>query len=726
MKVTKQTLPLFNEMYELKFSEEEMAKAFSVQEGVAEKLKDLGKPFKSTSVGALVHVIDNSVNSITHTMYVSDTWNGRLEIHAGKIDEDEDDDESTGEESENKKEIIPLKTTSHFEFTPDRLTPNHRPTVKVKTIDPELFYTLLDNLHYCKGLGIIPLNKLEEIKLESEEMLEDLSWLVEVTSGPKVLQKLKDGELNTNGGINTTKEHDEPSAELQAMCEWLMPNAKKTETPDDKLEKKLLNISTGNDVALAYIEAVFEQDNYRLGVFTIYSKDYYRATASRKLFLLGHEDDLFNYADVDRISLLNRNRYYRYNNANPLEKPQLLGNILFTEEVTLPTIEAIAWIVRHATDNNTQLYDSSALKLSVKKFTEEIRREKEDEVQKKLLESKLKEKIDAIKTGKKLILNGMTITKTSISYEGQALERKDKVDWVHDLLLGLSRAYKFDDINWDSLFEAYISTVSSTTSAGRIGDVTFGLKYETSVNRVNIESTKTYLNDFRINKQEITDCLRRAVCYTTQEDFDEFISNVSSCSLRFHRYLQTGVDFEVSGMRHGEGFAFKLPLERRKNLMYIVLGDNEYKVRDTNKLLNMQNLRDLGEIMELLLADKVIEGMTIDDAKSVLRLAKIEFQDAIDKSKKLLEETEKTLKLIKQENIQMNEISVREGYIVNGKLRQYVVANTEKCEVYEYPSGRYICIVDKSTSQVGKDKLINRLYALTNDQALAQDIHTLN
>jgi len=179
-------------------------------------------------------------------------------------------------------------------------------------------------------------------------------------------------------------------------------------------------------------------------------------------------------------------------------------------------------------------------------------------------------------------------------------------------------------------------------------------------------------------------------------------------------------------MRYNEGFSFKLPLERRKNIMYIVLGDNEYKVRDTNRLINMQNIRDLGEIMELLLGDKVIEGMTIDDAKAVLKLAKIEFQSAVDKSKKLLDETEKTLKLVRQENIQMGSVTVRDGYVVNGKLRQYVVANTEKCEVYEYPTGRYICIVDKSTSQVGKDKLINRLYALVNDQALAQDIHTLN
>jgi len=694
MKVTQQTLPLFNEMYELKFSEDEMQKAFSVHDEVIEKLKDLGKPFKNTSVGTISHIIDNGVNTITHTMYVSDSWEGRLEIHAGHPDEEDDEEEG--------KETLPATTTSYFELRPEFLTGGGRNCIKVKTIVPEQLYTLLENLHYCSEMEIHALNDEEIEKHNGIEVYDDLTWLIEVTNGPRIFEKIKAEELNDGLAINSSKEFDDSFDKIIEMCDWLLPGAKKTETKDDVLEKQLLSENFGDrGEALGYIEGILEKDNHRLGIISLYTKDHYRKSSYRRLFLLNHEDDLFNYADIDRICVIDRRNHYSYTTI-PISKTGVFGKLLFTEEVTLPTREALQWIVRHITGNDTQLYDASQLKLSVKKFSEDIRRKKEEEDEKKALETKLKQKIETIKAGKKLILNGMTIKKDSIEYEEQILKRSDKADWVYTSLLRLSRAYKFDDINWDSVFEEFIRTISRENSKGEIGDVSFALRYEESTNRANITSTKTYLNDHRINKMEILDCLRRAVCYETQEDFNEFLSNVSSCSLKFHRYLQTGVDFQVSGMRYNEGFSFKLPLERRKNLMYIVLGDNEYKVRDTNRLINTQNMSDLGEIMELLLGDKVIEGMTIDDAKSVLKLAKIEFQSAIDKSKKLLEETEKTLKLEKRKDIQMNEITVREGYIVNGKLRQYVVANSEKCEVYEYPSGRYICIVDKSTSQVGK------------------------
>jgi|GEM_PF-7007356 len=720
MKVTQQTLPLFNEMYELKFSEEEMTKAFSVQEEVAKKLKDLGKPFKHTSVGSINHVIDNGINTITHTMYLNDDWGGRLEIHAGQVPQVLDSDGN-----EQKQTLLVPVTTSYFEFASDSFT-NSKLSIKVKTIDAEQFHTLLENLHFCHEMGIKALNKEERDKFRSMNICDDLTWFIEVTNGPRILEKLKLDELNKDTAINTTMAMDDTFDQIQSMCDWLMPNAKITSVTDDLLEKKLLGSGTREN-PVGYIESVYEKDNYRLGILAVFTNDYYRTASHRRIFLLSHTDALFNYADAKRVIIFGRKNYYSYNNIFALDKNAVFGKVIFTEEITLPTTQVLLWMARHVTGDNTQLCDASQLKLSIKKFSEETRREKEAEEEKKILEAKLKERLEGIKTGKKkLILNGMTVQKDKIEYEGQTLSRTDSSDWVYNILYDLSRAHQFDDINWDATFEQFVSSASWVSSEGQLGEVKFKLVYDVSTNTAGIDSTKTYLNEYRINKAEISDCLRRAVCYTTQEDFDEFLANVSSCSLKFHRYLQTGVDFEVSGMRYNEGFSFKLPLERRKNLMYIVLGDNEYKVRDTNRLINMQNLRDLGEIMELLLGDKVIEGMTIDDAKSVLKLAKIEYQDAIDKSKKLLDETEKTLKLSKQENIQMNEVTVKEGYIVNGKLRQYVVANTDKCEVYEYPSGRYICIVDKSTSQVGKDKLINRLYALTNDQALAQDIHTLN
>lgn len=715
MKVTRQTLPLFNEMYELKFSEEEMIRAFDKHDEVINNLKNFGKPYKRSGVGSIDHVIDNGINQITHTMYISDEWNGRLEIHAGEVPE-VDEDEEKGEE------LIPT-TTSYFKFTCENLTSDYT-HIKVRTLDPQQLHTFLENINHCRLLDVDALNK-DEAKLVSQtDMFEDLTWLIEATSGHRVLEKIKNNEVNRDTSINSTRSLEQDIDEIKDSCEWLMPNAKFTGTKSSTVATEVDKLATSGG-GLGFIEYIFEQDNYRLGILWCSVHEYYRNTHFRRLFLLSHEDELFNYADVDRVVLFGQMNYYRHSH-NPMDIQGVLGRVLFTEEVTLPASEAIEWIVRHATGNETNLMDETQLKLSTKKYLEDVRRRKEEEEEKKALEKKLVQKIESIKKGKKLTLNGMTITKDAFEYEGQILKRDDDPDWVTDLLRDLSSAYQFDNINWDSAFDEFIQRISGHSSEGQIGDVTYKVNYDLNTNSAGVTSTRTYINEFRINKDEISDCLRRAVCYTNQDDFNEFLGNVSSCSLKFHRYLQTGVDFEVYGMRRHEGFSFKLPLERRKNLMYVVLGDNEYKVRDTNRLINMQKLRDLGEIMELLLGDKVLEGLTLDDAKTVLKLAKIEFQDAIDKSKKLLEETEKTLKLVKQENIQMNEITVRDGYIVNGKLRQYVVANSEKCEVYEYPSGRYICIVDKSTSQVGKDKLINRLYALANDQALAKDIHTLN
>jgi len=719
MKVTRQTLPLFNEMYELKFSEEEMLRAFDKHDEVINNLKNYGQPFKKAGVGSIDHVIDNGLNKITHTMYISDEWQGRLEIHAGELQDPEENDE---DENQKTEAIVPT-TTSYFKFTCENLTSNYE-HVKVKTLVPQQLHTFLENVHFCKMLDIDALNKDERKLLEETDMFEDLTWLIEVTEGPKILEKIKSEELNKDTALNSSRSLEQDLDDIKDACEWLMPNAKFTTSKSTTIASEIDKITTDRN-SVAFIEAVFEQDNYRLGILWCSVHEYYKNTHFRRLFLLSHEQELFNYADVDRIALLGHINYYRYSH-NPIEVVGVLGRILFSEEVTLPAQEALEWTVRHVTGNETVLMNETQLKLSTKKYLEDVRRKKEEEEEKKALEKKLVQKIESIKKGKKLTLNGMTITKEAIEYEGQILKRNDNEEWVTDLLQDLSRAYQFDNINWDSAFDEFIQRIAGHSSEGQIGDVKYNVNYELSTNRANVTSTRTYVNSFRINRLEIADCLRRAVCYTSQEDFDEFLSNVSSCSLKFHRYLQTGVDFEVYGMRRHEGFSFKLPLERRKNLMYVVLGDNEYRVRDTNRLINMQKLRDLGEIMELLLGDKVLEGLTLDDAKTVLKLAKIEFQDAIDKSKKLLEETEKTLKLIKQQNIHMNEITVDEGYIVNGKLRQYVVSNSEKCEVYEYPSGRYICIVDKSTSQVGKDRLINRLYALANDQALAKDIHTLN
>ena len=65
------------------------------------------------------------------------------------------------------------------------------------------------------------------------------------------------------------------------------------------------------------------------------------------------------------------------------------------------------------------------------------------------------------------------------------------------------------------------------------------------------------------------------------------------------------------------------------------------------------------------------------------------------------------------------------GYMVRGKKREYII-EADKMGVYENPTGRYICMVDKVGNEYnGTAKLINRIYALANDAMLATEIHTL-
>ena len=74
---------------------------------------------------------------------------------------------------------------------------------------------------------------------------------------------------------------------------------------------------------------------------------------------------------------------------------------------------------------------------------------------------------------------------------------------------------------------------------------------------------------------------------------------------------------------------------------------------------------------------------------------------------------------------------IKHGYLINGKMRKYLleIDNNDiengRHGVYEYPTGKYFCIVDKSTSQVGMDRIVNRIFALHNDSLLASQITTL-
>ena len=133
------------------------------------------------------------------------------------------------------------------------------------------------------------------------------------------------------------------------------------------------------------------------------------------------------------------------------------------------------------------------------------------------------------------------------------------------------------------------------------------------------------------------------------------------------------------------------------------------------------------QVINVLLSGDVVIGIGPEDIKNVIDAGKQAYVDAIAKSKELLEHAENTLG-VSEQHIELKDGTSFNGYLIEGQLRTYAVnARDQRHSVYDYDTAQYICIVDKSNAaQVGKDMLVNRLFALHNDSVVATQINTLN
>lgn len=516
-------------------------------------------------------------------------------------------------------------------------------------------------------------------------------------------------------------------AEYQAGL--LMSKSKVTEISETKYSRILFD----NPENVRVVYKVYEEENCRLGIALAKSNSYQGKYYYCFIFLKS-TDPLYDYLDAGRIFLDKGQSAYNYSmpaSAGGIGRE--LGVFALMDEVKVPAKPAMEFMLQAAAGNKpTIVVDEARMKLEVRKYDLKTEASRSAEAERKSLDNKIKSKIAVLKTPEGVLkLNDVVYKHNSVEYQGQLLKLDQAKDWVFSIVQSALDSYNFKDINFDYILSRFISRASrfpenGLACTGVIGEIKFKVDIEELTNRNGQVSKRCLINDVRVNFDDIEQCLLRALCYSTQVDYDQFIRTVSSCSLKFHRYLATGIDFSVTDL-FGEGtIDFKLPLERKKNLNYIVLGKREFRIKDTNKLISLTNNNDMTDIFQHLMAGHIVEGIVFSDLKEIMKDAKHAFTDAVEKSKLLLKETEKVFKLTPQLNIKMdNGTVVKQGYIIKGTMREYCVEDTEKCAVYEYPVGRYICIVDKSTAQVGADKLVNRIYALHNDQYLVTSISTL-
>ncbi len=493
------------------------------------------------------------------------------------------------------------------------------------------------------------------------------------------------------------------------------------------------------------IVAVYEFNNTRIFV-SVSGHDaqkpyYYHGTPpvsyhqNISVNIIDSSHSLYRYVDVDR-RFINKDA-----EAYHLEH-QPLGFVVFTDvNITLPanqvTVQELFNKITKDKLASVKFYDQGILDSEVNKLTHKAEVDKEAIAESETLKKKIDYKISGLSAGTETFkVNGVEFKPDYINYEGQILSINGKL-WVGDFLSKLPRSSPADfleNINFDRIREAFINHVTTLISRTdkldlRVGDITLNLEKKVSeVTKKGSTSTTTssriYINEERINTEEVGECIDRALCYSIQKEYNSFLDSVSKCSLRIHGYLQRGIEVSISNPFRGKSINLIFPLTREDGKNFIKIGDIKYRVKDTNKLISVESQTNSEEIIARLTDASVIYDLPREAIIPLFKAAIEMYKVKITRANEFLTQTEKRFGLVKKQVTLDNGTSLM-GYIVNGTIRDYFVESNGGYDVYSYPQGKHICMVDKSIVQTGVDKLIGRLYALKNDAVVAQHINTL-
>jgi len=571
--------------------------------------------------------------------------------------------------------------------------------------------------------------------------LDGIQSITTVADGIELCKQHMIANLEEFNNADSSGIDDEQMKPLGILLQKLWPTLSQSIIKQDAITSKQDEILNRlEDMGL--LVYVGEADNYRFVIVKhgTGGKSYYynrRSYEDFSFFIIPHTHPVYDYCDIGRFIYMDKSSY-----------ETCLGKYFFLDDE--PAIPEQADIINECgrakgiTKEHFGLLTNVELTQAVKRFMNRKTRVKRESEAQERLQQKASDKIKVLqKEGGELKINDMVFTHSTIEYQGQELKISTDItttaleNWPYAIVRHLTRFQNISDIHFDTVIQSFVKLITGfiieghNAISGKIGDVIFSVTHQESTNSRGITSIRWYVNERRINAQELEKVLERALCFENQTDYDSFLKSVSTCSLFFHRYLQIGIDIAVSDQFDCTEVTMKFPLERRRGKMYLVLGEREFPVSDTHKLIRLSKKNNILEVITVLLDGSAVYDVQADDIKQLILDGKQAYVDAVEKSKLLLQETE-TLFNITAETMQVGGKS-KFGYKIEGDIRTYFLEKPDvtadetarSCGVYDFYSGHYICIVDKSTSQVGQDKLVNRIFALHNDSRVAQHINTL-
>lgn len=362
-------------------------------------------------------------------------------------------------------------------------------------------------------------------------------------------------------------------------------------------------------------------------------------------------------------------------------------------------------------------------------------------------------------------LNRIKITPTKATYETVAIEADDLSEVIFRKLNPLEEWDIFTLVNiYTDHIEAYFQGLrTNTTGTGfeAAAQKTFKINGAEITVAVCTTNTRRSINGYLINAGELSQVMRRAACFVevdveaNKRDFENFVRDVAKMSLRVTDVMNRGLPVKTSYLesdnQRGQNACVKHPKLRfkKEGSKFFLCIDTDTKC-EVNRFVGLldkieatnrkhtrphygygrthdggyetgQGPNDCAKAL-LPVLQSHITGLKDTDLVKIVNWVNKERMEAEKRSEELLKYAVTTTKATRKER------AGKWGYCVKGQLRNYFVEE-DALRVYEdneTNNGAYFCVVNgRNTTGVGRDGLVTRLLALSNDSMITKDVGTL-
>lgn len=496
--------------------------------------------------------------------------------------------------------------------------------------------------------------------------------------------------------------------------------------------KFTVNLTPENNWKLGTIDCVLEGLIRRVALVKVAVNSYNGFVENIDAFVSSlNTDPVYNVLDAGRNVFAKRN-YNRYSLPKDISRELVYTNVVKTQ-YSLPIGELKALLQREFSSKEpgtvvTEADISNIVLLDTR--SKKATKVKEEKLNKALETIKFNlRKIDSGPKDDFTTINDMKVYRDRVEYDGEIF-KAETIKPTEPFLAYMTATRSINDFNFNMYLNQFIKRIIRGTCKATIGtiDVNFEI-------RNNGKAVLFYINGYKIVKSEVEQVLRQALCFEKTEEYDKFLKKVSQCSLKITNLLNNGLQFAIASSRYAStSTIINLKIERDKNKNFLVLDDKtKFQISNINALIRSMSI-SVVDLINVLTDPKVTTLTDRDTAMKLMIKGKTRQEDAIKKSEELLRNTEKVLKLEESQEV-INGTTINGYLVVGASGNKYFVDSSDKSigshgghyPVYSLPSGQALCIVDKAShlSQIGKDALVNRLFALKNDKLVAKHISTL-